>query len=144
MLVIGERILEFLTADTDITNALGGAFIFSSAVEATIDGDEVPIRIEIDFSAGLDEDSIPVDSDSFFITIIVNRSVLDASIKCYDLAKLVDSKLNRQELEISNSTYIIHSITRKGSSGLRIDDDTQDFWYSLTYSYLMENDSSDT
>lgn len=135
MLVLGERIIAYLRTIASITTLLGGEYIFSTSV-----AEDEPVRIEVETSVGLDEGATPTDEDTIIITAIVSRTVENAHLVCLNLAKLIDASINRSEDDLTDTTYTVLNITRKSSSGLRIDDETGEFWYALTYDYIMEND----
>jgi hypothetical protein len=139
MLVIGEKIIAYLLDDDTLVTMLGGDNINSAAVQ---DKNSQNIRVSVDTNAGQDMNYVPVDQGSITIIASVNRSVEQAATLCYNIAKRIDILLNRAETALSDTTYKVLNFCRDDSSGLMVSDYTQELYFSLTYSYLLESDAT--
>lgn len=137
MLVITERLIQYLKTDSQLVLLLGGEFIESIAIQ---DNNSTNARILISTNAGQDQNYAPIDTGIVDIIISINRSLEQAATKCYTIAKRIDVLLNRAELSLSNTTYKILNFVRTDSSGLQVADYQQEMFYSLSYSYIIEND----
>jgi hypothetical protein len=131
---IGIRIIDILKNTPSITSLLPANNIVATNIDIKAD-----IKIEVDTSIGMDLNSMPVDSGELSIFIVVSKNILKAPSKCYDLANLVDSVINKQELLLTTQTITVLNIIREDISTILFDTESQDYYIRLSYSYIIEN-----
>lgn len=138
MIILAEKVIAHLKSDATLVTLLGGSYISSMAIQDKVASN---LNVFVSTNAGSDMNSVPVDIGTIDIIISVNRSIEQAATKCYTIAKRIDLLINRSELSLSDTTYKLLNITRSDSSGLQVSDYQQELFYSLSYSYLLENDN---
>jgi len=135
MKILAERIIEYLKTDNTLVNLLDSSnniFIAS----APVDKEKFVI---IGTMVGDDNNAIPVDTGTLDIIVGVKRKVQDAHSLCLQIADRVDYLLNKQEPNLTAGSWKILNFVRKDSAGLQFDNDAEEFWYPLTYEFIIEN-----
>lgn len=135
MLILAERLIAYLKTQTSITSQLsdsGSIFI-----------DFSPLRKEkfivISSVVGEDGNNIPSDSGLIAVTVVVSRSAVNACSLCIDIGKLVDNALNRKEVELTSGVYKVLSFVRDGSPALGVDDEQDEYYFTLEYNFILQN-----
>jgi hypothetical protein len=137
MKIIAERLIAYLKEDSSLVALLGSADnIFPM---------NMPLRkdkyIVISTNVGQDQNNIPADVGEIIVEAVVNRKIASAHKVCFDIAKRIDVLLNKGEQNISNVDYDIINFVRDNTSGLQIDSDNDEYWFSITYSFILDHSS---
>ena len=137
MKIIAERLIAYLKTDNALVTLLGSADnIFPM---------NVPLRKEkyivISTNVGQDQNNIPADIGEIIVEAVVSRKVANAHKICINIVKRVDDILNKGEQNISNNDYQIISFVRDNTSGLQIDSDNDEYWFSINYSFILDKSS---
>ena len=133
MTILGKRIIEVLKADSTLVSMLSDSksiFAFNAPAEKEK-------YIAVDTGAGKDEESIPVVGDDISIIVAVKRTVANSFSLCLDIAERVDTLLDKQEGNISDSTYNVINFTRVSGSPIAYDDKMKEYWIELRYKYMI-------
>jgi hypothetical protein len=138
MLMIGERVIEYLKSKTALTTLLGGSNnIFCLGLN------EISFRptsyIAVECSPGEDLNYLDAQQDSFDINICVSRKSANSFSTLMSLASMVDDLINKSEDHLSSSSWSIKSIVRDGSnsSGPMLDETTNEYYFVITYNYIL-------
>ncbi len=133
MILIAERVIAYLKTDVTLTNLLGNV--------NNIFAQNVPLRkdkaVVVSTEPGEDQNNIPASVGEFMVEAVVNRSVANAHSVCINIAKRIDLLLNKGEAALTAGSYKIIHINRVDGSGLLIDDDNGEFFYTLKFSYIL-------
>lgn len=139
MNIIGQRVIEYLKADSTLTTLLGGSSnVFAMGVQ-----DRKDKYIVVSTDVGVDGNNVPSQAGSFKVECVVSRKTANAHKLCMDLAKRVDDILNCHEDLISNGSWdIIHLARVANEVGLAIDDEANEFYYMLEYDFILDESGS--
>ncbi|KKN82784.1 hypothetical protein LCGC14_0306080 [marine sediment metagenome] len=134
MTILAERIIEVLRNDSTLIALLTDA--------NSVFIQESPIRKEkyvvVSTNVGEDQNNIPADIGKLDIQAVVSRTIKNAHSVCIDIASRVDYLINKGESSLADSTYKIISMVRLDSTGLKTDDTAQEYWFELTYAYILD------
>jgi len=136
MKILAERIIEVLKADTTLVSLLGSSdniFIASAPVRKNK-------YVLVSTEAGDDLNNIPADEGVIRVVVVVSRKVENAHSVCIDIMDRVDELINKKENTLSNTDWTVLHIIREDSSGLNMDNETGEYWYSNSYRYIITND----
>lgn len=138
MKVVGERIIAYLKQDATLVTLLGSANnVFAANVQERKDK-----YVVVSYEPGKDGNNIPSQEGNFTVECIVSRTVANAHLICVNIAKRVDDLLNKHEDIVSSAEWKIIHLMREGSSGLLVDADSQEFYFSVDYQYLLDESVS--
>jgi len=133
MVLIAERVIAYLKTDSALITLLGSA--------NNIFAQNVPLRktkaVVVSTEPGEDQNNIPASIGDFMVEAVVNRSVANAHSVCINIAKRIDTLLNKEEAALTAGSYKIIHINRVDGSGLLIDDANGEFFYTLKFSYIL-------
>jgi hypothetical protein len=134
MVWITQRVIEYIKASSDVTNLLG------SANNIFVEG--APLRkdkyITVSANIGDDQNSIDVDIGRLDVTVNVSRKINNAHSVCLSIVGQVNDLLNKGEAGLSDDTYSILHFLRVDDSSLRVDDATGEFYYILTFEFILD------
>lgn len=133
MKIIAERVIAYLKGQSSVTDSLGDTnsiFVMFTPVKKDK-------YIVVSSEPGADGNALPINSGELSIQICMNSSSANAPTNCLNLSKTVDDLLNKQEHNITTEDYQIINLIRTGGSGLRFDNDTKEYWFELSYSYIL-------
>ncbi len=133
MILIAERVIEYLKNDETLTTLLGSV--------NNIFAQNVPLRkkraVVVSTEPGEDQNNIPASVGDFMVEAVVNRSVANAHSVCINIAKRIDTLLNKGEAALTAGSYKIIHIKRIDGSGLLVDDKSGEFFYTLKFEYIL-------
>ncbi len=134
MNIIGERLIEVLLADSTLITLLSDA----DSVFAQFSPVRKAKYVTVPTNTGEDQNNIPADTGEVEIQAVVSRKVENAGMICVNIAKRIDTIINKGEIVLTNSNYKIISMVRSDGTGLQIDDAAQEYWFGLTYAYIID------
>lgn len=133
MVWISKRVISYLKEQSSLTSILGSA--------NNIFVESAPIRKEkyvtVSVNIGRDQNSIPLDRGTLNITAVASRNNADAIDSCLQIVGILDDLLNKSELALTGSGYIIIHFLRIDDSGLQVDDSTEEFYFSLVFEFIL-------
>jgi predicted AlkP superfamily pyrophosphatase or phosphodiesterase len=139
MKIIGQRIIEYLRADTDLVTLLG------SANQIVARGLNEPDQrasktVYVECSLGQDLNYADGQNDEFEIEVVVSRKIENAFSSLMDLVESVDELLNKAEVALSNDEWSVLNIVRADtpSKGVLIDVEANEYYFILRYSYILD------
>ena len=134
MKILGQRIIEFLKADSTLVSLLGSSTnIFAQGVLNRKDK-----YITVSVNVGDDLDYIDCQQGLITIGVIVNTSIANNFKICMDITERVNDILNKKEQDIENSTWAVLSMVRaKGNDGILLDDKFKEIMYYLDFEYYL-------
>ena len=142
MKVIGERIIEYLKADSALIALLGSArSIFSKSLN---ESDNRPSKyVVVEASLGEDLNYAYGQEDEIDIEIGVSRKIPNSYTAIMTVMESVDDLLNKQESNLANGSWkIIHFVrTDVPTRGVLIDDSTNEYYVILRYKYILDESS---
>ena len=133
MKIIGQHIIEYLKGDSTLTTLIGGPNnIFAVNIQ-----DRKDTYIVVSTDGGKDGNNIPSQEGNFTVECVVSRKTANAHKICIDIAKRIDDILNKHENLLATIGWNILHLLRVETSGLLMDSDTQEFYFTLTYDYIL-------
>jgi len=139
MKIIAERIIAVLKADSALVALLGSAKnVFArSLAEKT----KRPAKyVSVEASLGADLNYSEGQDDDFEVEIGTNRRSANAFSNLMSILDRVDALINKQELTLSTAAFKIISIYRTDcpTRGVLIDDKNNEFYITIKYSYIID------
>lgn len=136
MTFIGQRIIAYLKADDTLINA---AHLGSATNIFVMSGNLTKSKyVVVEAGVGEDGNNLPSTSGTIDVDIGVSKTIANAHSLCLSIVDRVDFLLNKGETGLSNGSFSIIHINRVSGSGLQFDDRTEEYWFSLTYSYILD------
>jgi len=142
MNIIGQRVIEYLKADTVLVNLLGDARnIYALGLNEI---DNRPSKyVCVECSPGEDLNNIPAQKDDFDVEIGVSRKIENSFAVIMVVVSRVDDLLNKGETGLTSGSWKVIHMTRVGSptKGPLIDDKNNEYYFSLKYEYILDESS---
>lgn len=133
MLILAERLIAYLKTQTSLVSLLddnNSIFITNAPVTKSK-------YVVVSTVVGESENSAPISEGRIVVDCVVSRDIANAHSICIAIAKKVDDLINKAEHLTSDSTYQILNFVRQDSTGLQIDEKTNEYYFSLEYSFLL-------
>ncbi len=137
MTILAIRLIEYLKNDSTLTSLLGSAnniFIESSSLRKSS-------YVTVSTSVGEDQNNIPADIGMISVCSVYNRKSANAELNCIAIAQRLDYLLNKQEHNITEYSYKVINFCRNDSTGLQIDSSSDEYFYRIDYSYIVDETS---
>ena len=134
MKILGQRIIEFLKADSILVSLIGSADnIFAQGIL-----DRKDKYVIVSANVGDDLDYVNCQQGIVSIGILVSTSVLNYFSVCMTIVSRIDLLLNKKEQNIENSSWQVLSMVRsKGNSGVEVNDKFKEIEYYLDFEYYL-------
>lgn len=136
MVIIGQRLIAYLKADSTLVGYLGSA---NNVLPMAVSNTRPSAYIVVSTDVGSSGNAVPINRGTVDIEIVVSRTNANAHKTCIDAAKRVDDLLNRAENSVTATGYIVLNFVRESSSGLMVDSEANEYYYTLSYSFIVEH-----
>jgi len=139
MEIIGSRIIEVLKLDSTLTTLLGGARnIFARSLQEV--DNRPPKYVCVETSYGADLNYTNGQDDEIDIEIGVSRKITNSFSIIMSIIERVNYLLNKQEVNLSNSSWKILNFVLSDSptKGVLVDSETNEYYFLLRYIYLLD------